>query len=160
LSGKKDNEVCSRGVGLVKHYRAAGFCIGLLLAAPGAQADGIEPGLWRITTRQPMNGAPSPPQVATRCLTPEQARDPGETFSPQFGGVNTDCERRDYQASGERVSWRLQCRGQFEMDVAGEFIFETARHYTATITTKGSMAGQVVMNSTSALDGEHIGECR
>jgi hypothetical protein len=142
----------------VKHYQAVGICICLLVAS-AAQADGIEPGLWRITTRQLMNGAPTP-QVTTRCLSPEQARDPGMTFSPQFGGVNTDCERRDYQAGGERVSWRLQCRGQFEMDVAGEFIFETARHYTATITTKGSMAGQIVMNSTSALEGEHIGECR
>jgi hypothetical protein len=144
----------------MKLYKAAGICLGLWMAVPAAQADGIEPGLWKITTRQLMNGAPTPPQVTTRCLTPEQARDPGMTFSPQFGGVNTDCERRDYQASGERVSWRLQCRGQLEMDVAGEFIFETARNYTATITTKGAMAGQVVMRSTSALEGEHIGECR
>ncbi len=148
-----------RGTQAMKKLATFGLWIGTLAMAGPACADGIQPGLWRITTQVLMNGAPMPPQVSTRCLTPEQAGDPGQTFSPQFGGVNTDCERKDYQASGEKLSWRLQCRGQFDMDVAAEFVFDNARHYSAMIATKGSMAGQVMMSSTSMLEGEHIGDC-
>src|SRR5690348_2573844 len=92
---------------------AAAFA--LLPAAPAA-ADGIQPGLWKITTAIVNNGMKLPPQTNARCLTAGQANDLVETFSPRFGGVNTQCERKQYEKSEQKLTWRLECRGQFNMD--------------------------------------------
>jgi hypothetical protein len=132
----------------------------LLLAAHPAAADAIEAGLWKVTTTTILNGVSTPPQVKQRCLTAAEAGDPGKTFSPEFSTVNSSCERTEYQLDRERLRWRLQCKGQIDMDVAGEFTFESPRRYIATIATKGSMLGQTMTSSTAAIEGEHIGECR
>lgn len=132
----------------------------LLLAATAVQAaDGIEPGLWKVITTTIVNGAPTPPQVKNRCLSVAEAGDPGKTFSPEFGAVNSSCERTDYQLTAQRLTWRLQCKGQLDMDVAGDFTFESPKRYVATIATRGSMRGQTMMSSSAAIEGEHIGEC-
>ena len=49
------------------------------LAAVPAAADGIQPGLWKITTTVLNNGAQMPPQTKPRCLTAEQAGDLADT---------------------------------------------------------------------------------
>ena len=46
-----------------------------LAAAPAMAADGIQPGLWKITTTVLNNGAQMPPQTKPRCLTAGQAGD-------------------------------------------------------------------------------------
>lgn len=132
----------------------------VLAAAPLNAEDGIKPGLWKITTVMINNGMKVPPQVNTRCLTAEQAGNLAEMFSPRFGGVNSVCERTAHEQSSRKMSWQLQCKGQMNMDVAGEFWFDSSTHYTATIATKGSMAGRQIFNSISALEGEYVGACR
>lgn len=136
---------------------AAGWLV--FAALPSSAEDGIKPGLWKITTVMINNGLKVPPQASTRCLTAEQAGNMAETFSPRFGGVNSVCERTAYERSERKMSWRLQCKGQMNMDVAGEFWFDSSTHYTATIATKGWMAGQLIFNSISALEGEYAGAC-
>ena len=54
----------------------------------------------------------------------------------------------------------MQCTGAMDMDVAGSFNFDDPKHYTATITSKGSMLGREVVNSSVAIEGELVGECR
>ena len=130
-----------------------------LMAMPSKAEDAIKPGLWKITTIMLNNGIKVPPQISMRCLTAEQAGNIAGTFSPQFGGVNTVCERTEYEESGQKMTWRLQCKGQMNMDVAGKFSFDSPLHYTAAIATKGWMAGQLIFDSIAALEGEHVGEC-
>jgi Protein of unknown function (DUF3617) len=130
-----------------------------LSAVPAAAEDALRPGLWRITTTTVTNGAATPPQTATRCLTPEQTADLATTFSPQFGSVNSACERTEFKADAGRMHWRLECTGQLDMDVVGDFTFDTPLHYTATIASKGAMAGRQILSSSAGLEGEHIGEC-
>jgi hypothetical protein len=132
----------------------------ILLAVVPVRADGIAPGLWKVTTTTILNGAPTPPQVKQRCLSTAEAGNPGKTFSPEFSTVNSSCERTEYQLDRQRLRWRLQCKGQIDMDVAGDFTFEGPRRYIATIATKGSMLGQILTSSSAAIEGEHIGECR
>ncbi len=38
--------------------------------------------------------------------------------------------------------------------------FDTPKHYSATIASKGAMAGREVVNTTVSIEGEHVGECR
>ena len=94
-----------------------------LAAVPATAADGIQPGLWKITTTVLNNGAQMPPQTKPRCLTAEQAGDLAGTFSPRFGGVNATCQRMEYTKTDQKLTWRLECRGQFNMDSAAAFTF-------------------------------------
>ena len=131
------------------------------LAVPAAAAaeNSIEPGQWKVTTNTLMNGAATPPQVKTRCLTPEQAGDIGKTFGPAMTTVNSTCERTEYEASERRLKWRLQCKGQLDMDVSGDFNFDSPTHYTARITTKGWMAGALMNDVKTELEGERVSAC-
>lgn len=55
------------------------LCAGL---ATAMAADGIQPGLWKITTAVLNNGMQMSPQTNSRCLTAEQAGDLADTFFP------------------------------------------------------------------------------
>jgi len=131
-----------------------------LPAVSWAAADGIQPGLWKITTTVVNNGVQAPPQTNARCLTAAQANDLADTFSPRFGGVNTSCARTQYEKSEKKLTWRLECRGQINMDSAAEFTFFSPLRYTATIATKGWMGDRQIVDSQVALEGEFVGACQ
>ena len=133
--------------------------LGAFLGAP-ALADGIAPGLWQVTETVTMNGNATPTQVRTRCLSPEQAGDTATTFSPEYRTANSDCERAEFESTSSKLKWRILCKGQMEMDVSGDFTFDTPKHYSATIRSKGSMAGRTVVNTSVTIEGEHQGECQ
>ena len=122
-------------------------------------ADGVQPGLWKITTGVLNNGVTLPPQTNSRCLTAEQAGDLADTFSPRFGGMNTTCERTQYSKSEQKLTWRLECRGQVNMNSAAEFTFFSPLRYTAVITTKGWMGNQTIADSQVTLEGTYVGVC-
>jgi hypothetical protein len=130
-------------------------------AAPlPAAADGIEPGLWQVTETIIMNGNRTPSQTRTRCLSAEQAGDTATTFSPEYRTVNSDCERAEFSSTASRLKWRMLCKGQLDMDVSGDFTFDTPKHYTAKIESKGSMGGRTMVETSVSIDGEHLGECK
>ncbi len=131
----------------------------LALAASGAFADEIEPGLWRITTRTETGGVIGPPHESSKCLTPEQTHDLATTFSPVPSTVNSVCAPIERSLNGRRLSWRLVCRGQLDMELTGEFDFDTPRHYSATVRTKASMAGMQMVDSQNTLEAEWVSEC-
>jgi Protein of unknown function (DUF3617) len=133
----------------------------VLLAMPvAAIAEGLmEPGQWTVTQRMVMNGNVVPPQSKARCITPEQAEDVAKTFGPVSGTVNSTCEAPSSELNGKTLKWRLQCRGQLDMDVAGDFNFDSSTHYTATITSKGVMGGALISDVKSEVVGERIGDC-
>jgi hypothetical protein len=137
--------------------------LALLCAAAAtlpAAADGIEPGLWQITETIIMNGNRTPSQTKTRCLSAEQAGDTTATFSPEYRTVNSDCERAEFLSTASRLKWRMLCKGQLDMDVSGDFTFDTTKHYSAKIESKGSVAGRTMVETSVTIDGEHLGECK
>jgi hypothetical protein len=139
------------------------FALALLCAAASplpAVADGIEPGLWQITETIIMNGNRTPSQMRTRCLSTEQASDTAATFSPEYRTVNSDCERAEFSSTASRLKWRMLCKGQLDMDVSGDFSFDTPKHYSAKIESKGSVAGRTMVETSVTIDGEHMGECK
>jgi hypothetical protein len=143
----------------MKRFCLVSFAWLAVLIIPAAAENSITPGQWKVTSNTTMNGATMPPQVKARCLTPEQAGDLAKTFAPVMGTVNSSCERTEYEASEGTLKWRMQCKGQLDMDVLGHFTFDSQTHYTATITTKGSMAGALISDIKTELEGEHVGEC-
>ena len=132
----------------------------LALAAPafGARADGLQPGYWKVTSTPEVNGAPTPPQEKMRCMSPAETADLDKTFSPEARTINSACERVEHEVTPSTLTWRLQCKGQMTMDIAGAFKFETPQRYVAEVRTSMSVPGQT-MTSRVAIVGERVGEC-
>src|SRR5260370_16798203 len=107
-----------------------------------------------------MNGSKGPAQNRARWLAPEQAGDTAATFSPEYRTVNSGCERVEFNSSPSALRWRMRCTGQLDMDVAGDFTFDTPKHYSATIVSKGAMAGREVVHTTGFIAGGDVVEYR
>ena len=136
------------------------LCSLALIVSAEASDLAIDPGQWKVTSKTVMNGAPPEPSVKARCITPEQASDVTKTFGPVTGTVNSTCEPAEPQTSGRTMTWHLQCRGQLDFDVAGSFNFDSATHYTATVISKGVMAGRLISDVKTEIEGERVGECQ
>ena len=82
----------------------------LLLLSSVAWADGIEPGLWKITTRIETNGVLGPPHETQKCLTAEQTRDVAVANENQFEYQACAVVARGTLASNDatrsRPAWR------------------------------------------------------
>jgi hypothetical protein len=134
-------------------------CLLLLLATDAAHAQSLEPGRWRVITTT-LTGPPAPPEVASRCLTPEETSDPGKTFGPQFSTVNSLCERTEFKLESSGLTWKLQCKGQVDMDVAGQFVFESATRYSAMLVTRTTVLERIVQNTLVSITAERVGACQ
>ena len=62
--------------------------------------------------------------------------------------------------NGDRLTWKLVCKGQLDMELSGEFNFDDPHHYTATTRTKAAMAGQTMIDSQDTLEAQWVSECR
>jgi len=131
----------------------------VLLSAPFARADGLQPGLWRILTHPVIDGVAGREQQNTRCLTPADVADLDKTFSPIGGTVNSTCEMVEHELTPGRLKWHLQCTGQLDMDLTGEFLFDAPEHYSATVTTASSMQGRRLQAGRMTVEGQWVGEC-
>jgi hypothetical protein len=132
----------------------------VLMVSAQASDLSIESGQWKVTSTTVMNGATTAPGVKARCLTPEQADDVAKTFGPVSGTVNSTCEPAESETAGRTLKWHLQCRGQLDLDVLGSFNFDSSSHYTATVISKGRMAGQLISDVKTDIEGERVGECQ
>jgi Protein of unknown function (DUF3617) len=139
-------------------YRVA-LPAAVALSASIACAEGIEPGLWRTIDRSEAAGVISPPQETSKCLTADQAGDLPTTFSPISRTVNSVCAPIERSFTGKKLTWRLVCRGQLDMELNGEYDFDSSRHYTATVQTKAAMAGLTMIDTRELLEGQWISEC-
>ncbi len=118
----------------------------------------MQPGYWKVTSVPEVNGQPAPPQEKMRCMTPAETSDLDKTFSPEARTINSACERVEHELTANALKWRLQCKGQMSMDVAGAFKFETPQRYVAEVRTMMSMPGQTVASRVTIV-GERVGEC-
>jgi hypothetical protein len=135
---------------------AALFCLATMWHA---DADGLRAGQWQTVQTPEINGVAGPPQRGTRCLTPEAVADLDRTFSPISRTTNSTCERVEHESTPQRLKWRLQCTGQIDMDVEGEFTFDTPEHYAATIVARSFMQGRLMQSVRTSIEGQRLGDC-
>ncbi len=142
------------------HERVGALALALFLTAiAGACADGLRAGQWQTLQTPEINGVAGPAQQGTRCLTPEAVADLDKTFSPVSRTTNSTCERVEHESTPQRLRWRLQCTGQIDMDVVGEFTFENPEHYAATITARSFMQGRLMQSVRTSIEGQRTGDC-
>ncbi len=135
------------------------FCVAALTAGAAQAEDLIESGQWKVVSTTTVNGVVQPAPAKMRCITADQAADVAKTFGPVSGTVNSTCDTPQSEMNGRMLKWRLQCRGTLDLDVEGQFNFDGPRHYSATVISKGRMAGQLISDVKSELEGERVGEC-
>jgi hypothetical protein len=145
---------------VVASRRAALLAVLVLLSTPFAHAEGLRPGLWRVLSRPVIDGVAGREQESTRCLTPADVADLEKTFSPVGRTVNSTCEMVEHELTPERLKWHLQCTGQLDMDLTGEFLFDAPEHYSATVTTATAMLGQKLQAGRMTIVGERVSECQ
>jgi hypothetical protein len=131
----------------------------MIVAVPAAYADGIDPGLWKIVSRTATGGVIGPPHESSKCLSAAQAGDLAITFSPVAATTNSVCDPIERKLEGGRLTWRLTCKGQLDMELTGEFNFDSPRHYTATEQTKAEMGGRPMVDSQITLEGQWVSAC-
>jgi hypothetical protein len=136
-----------------------GAFLGAFLDAPAAFADGIAPGLWKITAQTKAEGMVSPPHETVKCLTEDETRDLATTFSPVSRMINSECAPIERKLDGARLDWRLVCKGQLNVELTGAFNFDSARHYTATVRTQAAIGGQTI-DSLDMLEGQWVSACQ
>jgi hypothetical protein len=147
------------GGGLGDRWRAT-LALGLWLGGTATgQADGLEAGLWKVTNRPEINGNAGPQAQNMRCLTANDVKDLDRTFSPVSRTTNSTCEQAEHESTPQRLKWRLQCTGQIDMEVAGEFIFDTPVHYSAIVTARSFMLGRLMQDTRTTIEGERVGDC-
>ena len=125
-----------------------------------AHADGIDAGLWRTVQTPTINGMTGPPRETARCLREADVADLKRTFSPVYGTTNSACEQVEDEFTPQRLKWRLQCRGQLDMDLAGQFVFVRPDRYTATIVAISSMLGKTMQEVHTRIEAERVGACK
>jgi Protein of unknown function (DUF3617) len=145
---------------VVASRRAALLAVLVLLSTPFARADGLRPGLWRVLSRPVIDGVAGREQENTRCLTPADVADLEKTFSPVGRTVNSTCEMVEHELTPERLKWHLQCTGQLDMDLTGEFVFDAPEHYSATVTTRSAMLGHQMQAGRMTIEAQRVSECQ
>ncbi|MFY9839379.1 MAG: DUF3617 family protein [Xanthobacteraceae bacterium] len=144
---------------------AVGFGVVAALAVQVliAHADGIDPGLWKtVTTTKTSDetGPVGPPKESSKCLTADQTRDLATTFSPIARTVNSNCDPIERTLTGTRLNWRLTCKGQLDMELTGEFNFDSPHHYTGTMRSNAKIPGvPMTIDSESTIEGQWISAC-
>jgi hypothetical protein len=132
-----------------------------IVALPAASvlADGIEAGLWKVTTTSVTGDMAGPPRQSSKCLTAEQVKDLAATFSPIASTINSTCEPIERSFDGKKLTWHLVCKGQLDMELSGQFDFDSPHHYTGTVQSAASMAGQPMPGSKNTVEGEWVSAC-
>jgi uncharacterized protein DUF3617 len=138
---------------------ACGLVVACALAASAGLADGIEPGLWHVISRTQTGGVIGPPHESSKCLTAQDVADLATTFSPVSRTVNSTCGPIERSLIGSRLAWRLACRGQLDMELTGEFNFDSPRHYTAIVQSKAAMAGMPMVDSQENIEARWLSAC-
>jgi Protein of unknown function (DUF3617) len=131
----------------------------LSVSASAALADGIAPGLWRVTTQSKAEGMISAPHDSAKCLTEDETKDLATTFSPVPRMINSECAPIERKLEGGKLDWRLVCKGQLNVELTGAFNFDSEHHYTATVRTHAEIGGQT-MDTLDALEGRWVSACQ
>jgi Protein of unknown function (DUF3617) len=143
--------------------RFALILVGTLVATlspAAAETPSVQPGEWMVTSKTVLNGAVTQPGTRARCLSAQQTEDIATTFGPQMGTVNSTCAPPVLETTARTLTWRIECRGQMDMNVQGSFDFDSPSHYTATVSSKAWMAGSLVSDVKTEVEGERVGECK
>jgi hypothetical protein len=129
------------------------------IAITAVPAADMESGLWKVITRMETGGVIGPPHENSKCFTEEQTHDLATTFSTIPTTINSVCSPIERNLNGDKLTWRLECKGQLDMELTGDFTFDSPHHYSATVHTKATMGGMPMVDSQMMSEGQWVSAC-
>ena len=74
-------------------------------------------------------------RIRRECLTRRRrSATSAATFSPDPAAtINSVCAPIEHSLDGPQLTWHLVCKGQLDMEVSGDFNFDSPHHYTGTM---------------------------
>ena len=137
------------------------IALAMLATAAVIAQSSMRPGQWEISTQMQMPNMPAgfqmPVTKTTRCVTPEQAKDPASTVPRDGGrgrGGKDDCKMSDMKASGSTITWSMACTSPDKITGTGEMTFTGDDSYTNTMKMVMPQ-GEMTMKMT----GKRVGDC-
>jgi hypothetical protein len=130
------------------------------MLALAASAGGIDPGLWKVISRTETGGVIGPPHESSKCLTAAETADLPTAFSPISRTENSVCAPIERSFTDGKLTWRLTCKGQLDMELTGDFTFDAPHHYSGTVRTKAQMGGMQMVDSQQTIEGQWVSECK
>jgi hypothetical protein len=136
-------------------FTAAALC---LLVRPTGAATELQPGLWQEAETGSENGQPAKTETNTRCMTPEEARQPSKGLVAD-AELRKHCKALDFERTGDRLTFQLQCAtGALQVTMDATFTIDTPQHYAGSI--KASLTlGPIKLSVNKTVDARRIGDC-
>jgi len=131
----------------------------ILLAVPARAEVQLQPGLWQETETGSENGAPAKTETTTRCMTPEEAREPGRAvvFDAE---LRKHCRTLDFKRAGDVLTIRLQCGKQgLAVNIGGTFTFHSPQHYSGAMKLAIKL-GTIKLSNDKTIDAKRLGDCK
>lgn len=125
--------------------------------ASSASEPALLPGLYEVEVRisLPNVGEAAPPNLISRCITPDDIRSGGAFFILSDNPLR-QCAVLDYQTTASTVIYRVECAGPNRGSAVATFDIKQTT-YRGTI--KMNMGGKnMIMSEAQA--GKRTGECR
>jgi hypothetical protein len=141
------------------------FAAALALLAAGSSplAEGIKPGLWKISLESRVAAAPGwqpEPFEITQCLSEADAQNPDRLLAGMGTEGVSGCDflNRDY--SGNRVRFGLSCAGQLGLTGQGEMNFtDTSMEGTIDVSFADAGQGGERTAMQNRLHAVYLGNC-
>ena len=138
-------------------YLLCGIAVFFAMAVPVEAMQSLQSGQWRLTSKNERNGVVTEKPTATRCISPDQAKQiPRRT--PPDTAQHANCTTADFKESGNAVSWRMQCTGTPTVETIVNYTVPDPQHYTATFKSTVTL-GSMTRSSTLSIQGTRTGEC-
>jgi hypothetical protein len=132
-----------------------------IVAAPLALADGkksIQAGQWEITTQFEMEGSnfQVPPKTIQRCVTPEEAANPGQLVKPSKEHSG-ECTVKEDKRDGNTITMSFDCAGKAKG--TGTYTFEASKWSGTTKMELMDKSGAMQRVKTTST-GRRLGDCK
>lgn len=115
----------------------------------------VTPGLWQITVTEGLKGMPGTQKTKTEthCITDSDLQKGAGQWIAKVGG----CKNDDYVASGNTMSWRMKCTGEYAGTGTGSIDFE-GDTYSSSASIKVTYYPYPTLQVT--FDGKRTGDCK
>ena len=91
-----------------------------LMPTVGFAAETMRDGYWEMTTTMEIPGMPMqiPPTQVKHCFTKEEVQDQKKAIAG-----SEDCTVYDLKETGNKVTWKMKCKGGNPGEFSGETVF-------------------------------------
>jgi hypothetical protein len=150
---------------------AAVLAICALLAAPAALAQSpadamkgkMKPGMYSYKMEMDMGQIPgAPPGMGKQTMNMQHCLTDKDISGGQMGGGRDqgprNCEMKDFRMSGNTATYRMVCKGEFEM-MADNTIHFASDGFRMNMKTQMDRGGQK-MNMTQNIEAKYLGPCQ